>query len=217
MNRCMMIVDGPAGAGKSTLIDRLLQAEHTPFMGAQAIAELPRPRAYPGEGLGQLKQTNNILSALYSDSSSGHIPLIDRGYASAIIYASIRNNIAYINYRAALQNYIALTRALISQYQTVNGQWPNGDVFDIYEVAICPSEQLLMANREKANRPFPYSEDQAIFRQYGSMIEYSTFYSVSHRVNYHRKAYAVDAVEGLDNVYKAVYNWGLNIRANFSA
>lgn len=89
MEKKLLIIEGPAGAGKSTLISELTTLG---LVLAKPALPLERPRGYEtddsGAGLSQLKDSLTLMSVLHSPETNF---VADRGFISQQVYNTIRN------------------------------------------------------------------------------------------------------------------------------
>lgn len=93
MRKNLLIMEGPAGSGKSTLIKKLREPSSNFFIEPVNPLSFNRPRTYDGiDGLqlAQLKDGANVVNALYTRSTELDQIIIDRGFISAAVYGYIR-------------------------------------------------------------------------------------------------------------------------------
>jgi hypothetical protein len=215
--RRLRIIEGPAGSGKSFLINKLVQDGHAMF--TPQIAEFIRPRAYLGtEGarLAMLKDHASILSAL-SVPNPLKPQLIDRCLLSSWVYDTIRRR-ADPTSKASQQRLTSLfihnlvwirhaenewlIRSGINVWPDELTAWPPDTAPLVQMVVIKPDTYTIKYYREESGRDYPYSiSDEYEAYSAGSEALYKTVEPIT-GLNFscHQLPYE-DGVLGFEQAY----------------
>lgn len=172
MSKIVVALEGPAGAGKSTLInslhDRGLMMSGEILKDSLSLPVIPRPRDYQGlEGI-NLALLKDQISALAVANYRGTIPLVlDRYYISAWIYNSIRAGYRSQSLHRAIKQALFLAyNELVDTSTNLRNRmeltWANPQDVMLHYVFLLPELQLLYKNRQEAGRPFPYMATQEL-------------------------------------------------------
>lgn len=90
MAKALYIIEGPAGSGKSSLINELI-AQKRGFIRPVPFGTIARPRAYDFPDLGAgLSMAKDFLHLAEAITAPGHV-LMDRGFLSQVIYGAFRS------------------------------------------------------------------------------------------------------------------------------
>lgn len=219
----LIVIEGPAGSGKSTLIERVVTQGlvHRPHF----ICEIPRPRKYEGMTgvlLAQLKDYANALGFLANVEHITHGELeakptiVDRWVVSQFVYETIRR-------RPAGQQIVTIPGPLMFQALVHNIQ----GLFHMHEelrvrdqqipklvespiidfLILMPYGGLLNDLRRKAGRPFPFNPVEEFMGYQEAtwcLQEYAQSPEIRSMANVRVTPFALTSLEDYERVYQTV-------------
>jgi hypothetical protein len=161
----LLVVEGPAGSGKTTLIREMLyagvgQTPEIPFT-------IPRPRTY--EGKVHLSMVKDHLSSYYALNylNSERAVILDRWLISQLVYGSLRGE-TFIEQSTVSQiiDYgIDNLELAYRELQVRLGKpYPKAErlKLDVCFLMLLPSVEDLAMRRFTAKREFPYLEEEEL-------------------------------------------------------
>jgi hypothetical protein len=165
------VIEGPAGCGKSTLIEKL---EHkgvaASLMNWDETIQLERPRSYEGDfGVmhSQLKDIFSIQRALYTWASGEDKPImIDRFLLSQWVYGTIRQGLRNLNQQWG-------TKIILGGADLIGLSWDHFlsrlfvepksvGIYLLYWILV-PEPGLLADLRANSGKIYPYDPYQEAF------------------------------------------------------
>jgi len=179
----IIAVDGPAGCGKSTIIQEVVD------QGLVRPVEYPvitRPRDYDtmrtqdnGSGLSMIKNHNQLISAFKTSFEHGHdVPIIlDRWALSQYVYGTLRQNLVgdtldlkwhwknELNH-TGLSLGIYLDRKYVSKLTVITEEQPD---LEIWPVIYLPEISIVKVRRAKKSKPYPFDVDLE-WHQYNEIV-----------------------------------------------
>lgn len=165
----MVIIEGPAGSGKSTLIDKLHTGEWA--RKREPLLNLPRPRSYEGIYGNQLSQIKDHLAVLdlLSDDPEKTPLLVDRFFFSQMVYNAIRTGKDEISHTMVHRLLASLKLSVLCASQEWQSRCDATQPYEPYAVThhlhfhfILPALPLLRERRSKTDREFPFSAEQEL-------------------------------------------------------
>lgn len=175
MRKKVLVIEGPAGSGKTTLIERLLR-DCPQAKLVEPQMKLDRPRTYAGRDV-ELSQTKDVLSAMnliHSDNSSTPFYVIDRWTLSQWIYGHIRRLTPEYSPRGLTSSVMQSVGAglqlvyslwLDSQIRGGNHNPENTPPFTFMFVIMLPTRDLLESHRlasPKGIHSYPFDSGQEL-------------------------------------------------------
>lgn len=159
MAKHIFVFEGPAGAGKSTLINALIADGF--FEKHQSMVTIERPRAYSDEDSGATRSLLKDIASL-AEAISQVTPLsyLDRGFISQSVYHCLRSGseagFAHsLDYEFQLRQ-LQLSQLISAEYRRrLFRKTPAQSVY-FYYVFVLPDVETLLARRSAAPRAFPY-------------------------------------------------------------
>lgn len=175
----ILVIEGPAGAGKSYLIDKVPDVLSSFKVELPPNIRIDRPRAYEGEtgvGLSAVKDVLNLAWGMsVSEKLNGSIGVIDRCVLSQWVYGLIRSSGLPILHEHRLSKILRSTIASASELSSsfwvrdLPVPYPASErrSTKIAFLILLPSQELLIQNREKVGEVFmrsryPYDFDKEI-------------------------------------------------------
>lgn len=206
LHRSLFVIEGPAGAGKSTLIQHFLDRYLEELQPATPLISFDRPRSYSGEEgllLSQIKdyQTTVRLVSGWGPYERGTAFIADRWYLSQLIYGSIRNGHGGPEPSQLHLGLLAAARAVHYGDLEYRARYPVEltvqTIYRIHFMILIPSLGMLVEQREKAGRDFPY-DPRIEQRAYGELT--IRLGCLGHQINR----------AGLENVWMYSSFWGFD-------
>ena len=181
----LIIVEGPAGSGKSTLIEQMVTDNIGHEVGLPDNINIPRPRAYRdnnhGVILSLVKDSAMVATALFDRCVGGTRtpPILDRGYLSQLVYGTLRRGgqalptvtLTYINMM------LLHISAMRTQILLRTGFPQSIEPFDVLVIMNLPSLSNLRTRRKYSPKHYPYgalSEWELYNQIASSLVFYNT-------------------------------------------
>jgi len=175
----IFIIEGPAGAGKTTLIHKILDE----YNGAVEITKpseqlgipLERPRDYGKQlnssGFALTKDIAHLLSAFHLlEHERLPLVLIDRCLFSAIIYEGIRAQRATDHIWPSFLKYsLNFIEDMLVQYALYSRFSVSPSMIEIVLVVPLPYEYVLINRRRDSSRNYPFSLYEE-YRRYEELV-----------------------------------------------
>lgn len=181
----LLVVEGPAGSGKSTLIKRIIASDPKTFAEVEHPLEWARPRAYLGEKGVILSQAKDYLTVLGFIRSPAPITIADRWMVSQQVYGAIRRGEAALTL-SSWQFHLYLSQGISNisradyELKLRSNDFSSESLidFDVVWIFLVPKEPLLLQTRSTVERDFPYSPLQEIplyLRMYQLLVHGANF------------------------------------------
>lgn len=169
----LVIIEGPAGSGKSTLISEIEAKKLGQLVPSyRESGLLPRPgRSFDGiQGvqISQLKDAFTVMQIaelLRSNGKTNKPLVIDRWLISQLVYDNIRHNRTSVNFhtvKGLLNTHFLQFPLIMLEYFYRNGEpeiWMTDLLSEITFdfLIIMPTPDVLLARRQWAGKEYPYS------------------------------------------------------------
>lgn len=184
--RSLFVMEGPAGSGKSTMIQKLLGCFPALLRPVTPLAQMDRPRNYVGdEGLllSQLKDYQTTLNLVGMEMGSSGL-IADRWYLSQLIYGALRQGKGGPEPDKLHQGLLGAARAVHQADREYWSRYPCEVEVDaryrIHLMLLLPSLGMLTEQREGVNRDFPFKAAREQ-KAYGDLI--LRLSCLGHRIN----------------------------------
>lgn len=159
MAKHIFVFEGPAGAGKSTLINSLIEEGF--FEKHESMVMIERPRSYSDEDSGATRSLLKDIASLAEVISQVHqLSYLDRGFISQSVYHCLRSGseagFAHsLDYEFQLRQ-LQLAQLIAAEYRRrLFRKIPAQSIY-FYYVFVLPDAETLLARRSTAPRAFPY-------------------------------------------------------------
>ncbi len=165
----MMIVEGPAGSGKSYLCRKLIQryGSELELVELPKLIKIDRPRDYQddGERLSLYKDAVHLAVAVTNADQSGKIQVIDRCFLSQLVYGSIRAKLVFVNPFNVTLTLVSAQEVLKALILNLNSRFLNRSINSSLVLAsiklnfliLLPSPAMIETNRAKTGNSYPFS------------------------------------------------------------
>lgn len=165
MNKYLMVFEGPAGSGKTTIINRLAKEIEDDVMVLPRPAELLGVRSYRNEMAPMKADFDRLMTLLYSPYNNF---MADRFWISSLIYQPLKLRDRYYSPASYPMPFMVEkdTKTLVSwaagTMRTVDARDIEIKVPDYLRIdfyMLLPSTRLLLSNRKKADREYPFDAE----------------------------------------------------------